>query len=581
MLKFARRKSAPPYTDCLPVLLPLDLIGQRSKQVKTIQQLAGVPKAHWKTLYLDALLAFAGYVQQLPASEAHHHPGAGGLLDHSLEVVIHALRIRRGHLLPQGADAEEITAKKDLWTYAIFSSALLHDVGKPLMDQTITLYDKGGHDLGTWDALTAPIGGDGWYRIRYRKDRQYRLHERAALLLSRLVLPAPALTWLGSDRTVLAIWLAAISGDYEDAGIVGEIIQQADSQSVAKNLGALGTTAQLRGARIPLHERLLTGLRYLLKENQIPLNRNGAAAWFDGEQLWLVSKRGIDALREHLIQEGHAGIPTRNDRIFDELQQNNVLIPNGDRSIWKVAVSNEDWSHTLTCLCFPAAKLWPDPNSRPEVFGGQVTPVDGSTEPDTETVIQTPSKERSASSMPVTQDTSTPKAETALQPTPDAQPSFDPVAFFSTSQADEQPPETTTTENSPISETASHEPQVEEDEDPGKRFHAWIHDGLLKDKFETNSVHARIHRVAEGLLLVSPGIFKDFDRENWQHVQKRFQKLKLHRKTPQGTNIYTYQVTGKRNKSRIKGFLIEEPDAVFEGISLPSPNPHLALAEAL
>ena len=82
-------------------------------------------------------------------------------------------------------------------------------------------------------------------------------------------------------------------------------------------------------------------------------------------------------------------------------------------------------------------------------------------------------------------------------------------------------------------------------------------------------------------MLVSPGIFKDLDKENWQHVQKRFQKLKLHRKTPQGTNIYTYQVTGKRNKSRIKGFLIEEPDAVFEGISLPSPNPHLALAEAL
>ncbi|PCI09984.1 MAG: hypothetical protein COB71_13315 [Thiotrichales bacterium] len=49
----------------------------------------------------------------------------------------------------------------------------------------------------------------------------------------------------------------------------------------------------------------------------------------------------------------------------------------------------------------------------------------------------------------------------------------------------------------------------------------------------------------------------------------------------QGTNIYTYQVTGKRNKSRIKGFLIEEPETVFEGVSLPAPNPHLKLAEEL
>ena len=97
-----RRKSRPPHPDCLPVLLPLDLLGQRSKEIKTIQQLAGVPKAHWRTLYMEALLAFAGYVQQLPASEAHHHSGAGGLLDHTLEVVIQALRLRRGHLLPQG-----------------------------------------------------------------------------------------------------------------------------------------------------------------------------------------------------------------------------------------------------------------------------------------------------------------------------------------------------------------------------------------------------------------------------------------------------------------------------------------------
>ena len=100
-----------------------------------------------------------------------------------------------------------------------------------------------------------------------------------------------------------------------------------------------------------------------------------ATAWFDGKHLWLVSKRGIDTLREHLIQEGHSGIPTRNDRIFDELQQNNALIPNQDRSIWKVNVSDDDWSHTLTCLCFAAEKLWPDPSSRPDVFKGSVTPV--------------------------------------------------------------------------------------------------------------------------------------------------------------------------------------------------------------
>lgn len=569
-----RRRQNPPRPDCLQVRLPLDLLGQRAKQVKTIQQLAGVPQAHWRTLYMDALLAFAGYVQQLPASEAHHHPGAGGLLDHTLEVVTHALRIRRGHLLPHGADAEEITAKKDVWTYAVFSSALLHDVGKPLMDQVVTLYDKQGRELGHWDALTTPMISDGWYRIRYRKDRQYRLHERTALLLSRLILPVPALNWLTSDRSVLAAWMATVSGNYEDAGVIGEISQQADGLSVAESLGAADTTTQLPGARIPLHERLLTGLRFLLKENQIPLNRNGAAAWFDGEHLWLVSKRGIDALREHLTQEGHAGIPTRNDRIFDELQQNGVLVPNGDRSIWKATVSGDGWSHTLTCLCFAASRIWPDPNSRPEIFSGTVTPAE------TGAVIESVESEEPKNSESRT------SATTAAQPNNETENAtttrFDPVVFFSGTQTETSSSEIVHV----VSKDRSSEPnpsalveELSDDEDPGKLFRNWLHGGLLKNKFETNSVNARIHRVEEGLLLVSPGIFKDFDRENWQKTQKRFQKLKLHRKTTQGTNIYTYQVTGKRSRSRIKGFLIEEPETAFEGVTFPPPNPYLKLAE--
>lgn len=560
-----RRNCSPPYSDCFPVLSPQALIACRKQQVNTIQQLAGVPRAHWRSLYLEALLSFAGYVQQLPASESHHHPGAGGLLDHCLEVVIHALRNRRGHLLPQGGDAEEITAKKDVWTYAVFSAALLHDIGKPLMDQTITLYDKHGRELGVWNALTTPIIDAHWYRIRYRKDRQYRLHERAALLLTNLILPAPALNWLSADRTVLAAWLASISGMYEDAGIIGEIVQQADGLSVSENLGASVPGQPLPGARTPLHERLLTGLRYQLKENQIPLNRNGAAAWFDGKHLWLVSKRGIDGLREHLTQEGHAGIPTRNDRIFDELQQNNVLVANQDRSIWKVNISGDGWSHTLTCLCFTAEKIWPDPSSRPDTFEGSVTPDIDDLKPTTEKQL---SNTKEGTEVEQSIHNSNIAVETDKNET-----EFDPVTFFS--QNSETETETAIVCGS--TEEIEFSQNITDDEDAGQKFHAWLHDGLLKDKFETNSVNARIHSVAEGLLLVSPGIFKDYDKTNWQHVQKRFQKLKLHRKTTQGTNIYTYQVTGKRNKSRIKGFLIEEPGNTFPGVKLPSPNPHLEL----
>ncbi|MBI1194985.1 MAG: hypothetical protein GC138_03970 [Gammaproteobacteria bacterium] len=575
-----QRKSNPPHPACLPVKLPLDLLGQHSRTVRNIQQLAGIPPLHWRTFYLDALLSYANYVQLLPASEAHHHAGAGGLLTHGLEVALHALRLRRAHLLPQGADTEEIVAKREVWTYAVFSAALLHDIGKPLMDLEIIRYDHSGCDIGPWDALTSPLSPNTWYRIRFRRNREHRLHERVAPLLSRLILPQRALAWLSTDRRLLATWLATVGGSFEDAGILGEIVQQADGISVAGNLGAtggaVGETARLPGTRQPLHERLLTGLRFLLRENKLPLNRNGAAGWFDGERLWLVSKRGIDTLREHLTQEGHTGIPSRNDRIFDELQENGVLIPNGDRSIWKATVSSDDWSHTLTFLCFSATRLWPDPGSRPDVFAGTITPVEIETvdeENSATPAISQPSKTVSESHPP---DAETPVSGRPVRNAP-SDSGFDPIEFFSPPPSD--PYQRTRGDDVASSTRKTAEGDTETGNDPGQAFLDWLHDGLKQNRFEINSTSARIHCVAEGLLLVSPGIFKDFDRVNWQRVQKRFQKLKIHRKTAQGTNIYTYQVTGRRSRSRINGILIDDPERLFEGVMLPEPNPHLALAQ--
>ncbi|MDH5180864.1 MAG: TraI domain-containing protein [Gammaproteobacteria bacterium] len=574
------RKSTPPHPECLPVKLPSDLLAPHSRMVREIQQLVGVPQAHWQALYQDALLAYTNYVQLMPASEAHHHAVSGGLLRHGLEVVLHALRLRRAHLLPQGADTEEIVAKRDVWTYAVFSAALLHDIGKPLMDQIITCFDQNGKEIGPWDALTAPMSANSWYRIRFRREREYGLHEQVAPLLTRLIIPSIALTWLAADRGLLATWLAAVNGTHEEAGILGEIIQQADGLSVAADLGASTNTTRLPGTRQPLHERLLTGLRYLLNENQIPLNRNGAAAWFDGERLWLVSKRGIDTLREHLTQEGHTGIPSRNDRIFDELQQNGILIPNGDRAIWKATVSGDNWSHTLTFICLPATRLWPNSDSRPDIFEGTITPHEVMSNSETGTddsIISRGTPQQSDQSHAHEIPTQSEPDTTDLPVTSTS--GFDPIAYYTVTSSPNNQQTRNDASPAPDHHATANDPDTEND--PGQAFAAWLHEGLKHHRFETNSTNARIHSVKEGLLLISPGIFKDFDRENWNLVQKRFQKLKLHKKTSQGTNIHIYQVTGKRKKSRLNGILIEDPEQLFEGIVLPPANSHLTLSDSV
>lgn len=107
-------------------------------------------------------------MQQLPASEAHHHAHAGGLLDHTLEVIATALSLRQGYLLPPDAAVETLVHLKDVWTYAVFAAALCHDLAKPAVDQKVTLLDALGQSLGAWDPWCGDLDSNAaahWYGL--------------------------------------------------------------------------------------------------------------------------------------------------------------------------------------------------------------------------------------------------------------------------------------------------------------------------------------------------------------------------------------------------------------------------------
>ena len=119
---------------------------------------------------------------------------------------------------------------------------------------------------------------------------------------------------------------------------------------------------------------------------------------------------------------------------------------------------------------------------------------------------------------------------------------------------------------------------MEASEDAGERFVAWLKHSIENQTVPINTAQARIHVLPEGLALVSPRIFRDFDSANWSHAQKRFQKLKLHRKTPRDENIWTCQAAGSRKRSLLKVILIPDAAATL-GVNLPMPNAAITLLQ--
>lgn len=116
----------------------------------------------------------------------------------------------------------------------------------------------------------------------------------------------------------------------------------------------------------------------------------------------------------------------------------------------------------------------------------------------------------------------------------------------------------------------------------------WLKQGIASRRLIINDAKALVHTVSDSAYLVSPGVFQRYAQEHlqvatlakqegqqdWQWVQKRFERLQLHRKHANGLNIWTCEVTGPRKTRRLHGYLLIEPSLLFSEV--PPNNPYLS-----
>lgn len=267
--------------------------------------------------------------------------------------------------MPAGTTPEDQAAQSEAWTAAVAYAALLHDLGKLAVD----LYVEYG-DGTIWHPWHGPVQRP--YRFRYREDREYRLHGAATGLLYHQVLDGPILDWLSAYPALWGSLLYVLAGQYEHAGVLGELVVQADRASVAQELGGDPSRA-MAAPRHALQRKLIDGLRYLLKE-ELKLNQHQASdGWLTQDALWLVSKTVSDKLRAHLLSQGVEGIPASNTAVFNVLQGLGMLQPKPeDKAIWRATVTSGEWSHSFTLLKLSPALIW-EYGDRPAPFAGTVT----------------------------------------------------------------------------------------------------------------------------------------------------------------------------------------------------------------
>ncbi|WP_236216016.1 MobH family relaxase [Pseudomonas rhodesiae] len=547
----------------LSVELPHNLLAaeHRRQLLDRIWQYTALSHPQFSQLYLNPIHRYAELVQKLPASETHHHAYLGGMLDHGLELVACSLKLRQSYLLPTGAAPEDQAAQTDAWSAGIAYGALLHDIGKIAVDLQVERQDG-----RLWHPWQGPL--DQPYRFRYLKGRDYHLHGAAAGLLYTQILDRPILDWLSGFPSLWASLLYVLAGQYERAGVLSELVIQADRVSTAQNIGGNPKKA-LQAPMHSLQHHLISGLRHLV-QHELKLNQPGAAGWLTQDALWLVSKTVTDKLRAYLLSQSIEGIPSSNITVFDELQSHGLVesTPEG-KAIWTAQVTQGDWQQSFTFLRLRPALIWGN-EDRPEVFSGTVSIA--THDHSTDTPVPTPTPETA----------STRSGQSQPQPDPMALEDADYLGTLLDMFELEEPKA-----NDALSERAVKTSTFQLD-NPGQAFLNWVKESILSHKLIINDSKAKIHTVSGSIFLVTPGLFQRYVQEfpgisqgadqgieEWRWVQKQFEKLKVHRKRDNGLNIWACQVQGPRKKTTLKGYLIEDPKLFFE--LMPLDNPFLEI----
>lgn len=520
----------------------------RRKLLERIWQYTALSEAQFDRLYLEPIRRYASFVQQLPASESHHHAYPGGMLDHGLELVACSLKLRQSYLLPSGAAPEDQAAQADAWSAAIAYGALLHDIGKIAVDLQVEY-----QNAERWHPWHGPLNQP--YRFRYHPGRDYNLHGAAAGLLYTQILSPALLDWLSDYPELWSQLLFLLADHYVHAGTLGELVLQADRVSTAQNIGGNPAKA-LQAPKHSLQHHLLTGLRHLVK-NEFKLNQPGAAGWLTEDHLWLVSKATTDKLRAHLLSQAVDGIPSSNIALFDELQSHGLVeaTPEG-KAVWSATVTDSDWQHRFTFIRLKPSLIWAN-ESRPDCFNGTVEPVMDD---------PLPSNETGESALDRSQVIPEEKKSVPEHPNQDFDYLEDLMDMI------EEPCQL---ETESIPDTS------------GLVFMEWLREELSSHRLVINDSKAKVHTVDGTFLLVTPGIFQRYvaeclnckteieKNEAWRQLQRNFERIGLHKKRDNGQNIWACTVKGPRKSSMLSGYLLR--DAKSLNCLPPRDNPYLSL----
>jgi len=317
----------PPFMKGLPAA-PVDrILSSQTELINAIEHALSLPDDLYQTIAAPVIERYAAFSHLLPASESHHHRGAGGLFRHGLEVAHWATQAAQGCLFATQATPKERKEQELRWRLAVCFAGLLHDIGKPVSD--IAVVDR--HGEYTWNPcdenLTdwATQNGIDRYFLRWRENRHKRHEQFSTLVIERVLTRASRSYLLAPGPDIMQAMLETIHG-LDRGAKLSELVMTADRQSVERDLRTHHHTVD-SAMGMPVEKYLFDAMRRLIKSGHWLANDKGARLWRFKEGLHIVWRTGAQDIVELLAKDKVPGIPRDEDTLADILIERGLAIP--------------------------------------------------------------------------------------------------------------------------------------------------------------------------------------------------------------------------------------------------------------
>ncbi len=311
----------PPFMKGLPATDPAKLIETQRELVDQIREAAFATSEVFEQFYLESLRRFACYAHLLPASQTHHHRGAGGLLRHTAEVALWSLQSGSRVLLPGEQAPRRRRELEPRWHLAVFLSALCHDVGKPVTDLVVTSRDGGkiwnpyAEDLYAW----ANRHGVDRYFLQWRENRGKK-HTVVSPLIAERIVGKNVIAWISEGGNELVPWmLETINGHPSTENPIHDLVIRSDQASVERDLRSLGVAFADYEIGLPVERFLVDIMRRLVRDGTWRINDPGSRLWHMDGHLYLIWPIAGEEIAAVINQEKIPGMPRTPNSILEML----------------------------------------------------------------------------------------------------------------------------------------------------------------------------------------------------------------------------------------------------------------------